>query len=109
MTAITRWPHITSTLGSARKRSQDEVRGLELLALNDDRLAGVVRQQRVIEFGDLLAARPIPELEDRADQPDPCHIVDEPRFRQYLERRRMRRRGARIFLRRRILIEQAYA
>jgi hypothetical protein len=90
-----------------REPIQDEIRGLELLALDDERLARVLRQERMIEFCHLLAGRPVPELEDGADQPDARHILDQPGLRENFEGRRVGRRGARILLRRRVLVEKA--
>src|SRR5262245_28899789 len=67
---------------------------LVLLALDDVRIRGVAREQRVIELSDTLAGRSIPEPDGRRDQPDTDHVVDEAGGAEDLECARMRRRGA---------------
>ena len=57
---------------------EDQLGGLELLALNDIGITRVVLEQRVIELRHQFAARPVPELEDRHHQSDPRHVLREP-------------------------------
>ena len=75
---------------------EDEPRGLELLALDDEWEARVVLEERMVERGDALARRAVPELDDGTDEPDAGHVLDEAGLGQQLQRRRMRGRGARI-------------
>ena len=87
---------------------KQQLRGLELLALHDERMLGVVLEDRVIELGDQRVRRPVPELEDRRHQPDPRHVVGEPVVAQEIECRGVRGGGARIGLRAVILVEQPH-
>ena len=91
---------------------ENELRGLELLALHHDGMARVVLKNRMVELRDEFSAWSIPELEDRCDQTGARHIVGKVTvgkavFGQEIECRRMRRRGARVGLRAAIVVEQA--
>ena len=87
---------------------ENQTRRLVLLALDDVRIRGVVREQRVIEFSDTLAGRSIPEADGRRDQADTDHVVDEAGGAEDFECARVRGRGARVVLQRGVLIEQAH-
>ncbi len=87
---------------------ENQTRRLVLLALDDVRIRGVAREQRVIELGDTLAGWSIPEPHGRCDQPDTDHFVDEAGGAEDLECARMRRRGAWVVQQRGVLIEQAH-
>src|SRR6185437_7337049 len=95
-------------IGQFAHAPEDELCRLELLALDDERKARVVLQQRVVEFRDLAPAWPVPELKDRRDQAEPRHVLDQPSLGQDLERAGMRRRRARIVLRALILVEELH-
>jgi hypothetical protein len=60
----------------------------------------------MVELGDQLLAGPIPELKDRRHQADTRHVGVEAVLAQQIERRRMRRRGARVGLQAAIVVEQ---
>jgi hypothetical protein len=71
---------------------------LVLLALDDEGIRRVVRQHRVVEFGDHAAAGTIPELEGARDEAALHHLVQQTELRQHLQRRRVRRRRPRGFI-----------
>ena len=52
-------------VGQLSQAIENELGGFELLALNDEWMAGVVLENNVIELGDLLAAWPIPDSKRR--------------------------------------------
>ena len=87
---------------------QNQVRRLELLALHDERVLGVVPQGGVVEFRYLAVGRPVPELEDRRDEPDARHIVGKAVVAEQIKRGRMRGRRSGIGLRAVIVVEQAH-
>ena len=87
---------------------QQKLCGLELLALHDKGMLRVVLENGVVELRDQLAARPVPELEDRRDQPDARHVGGEAVLGQQIKRRRMGGGGARIGLRAVVLVEQPH-
>jgi len=86
---------------------QDQLCGLELFALHDERMPRVVFENRVIELRDQRLARPVPELKDRRDQTDPRHVGDQLVVQQ-VKRRRMGGRGAQVHLQRAVVVEQAH-
>jgi hypothetical protein len=86
---------------------QNELRGLELFALHDERMPRVVFENGVIELRDQRLARPVPELKDRRDQTDAGHVADQ-RVVQEIQRRRMGGRGAQIHLQHAVIVEQAH-
>lgn len=49
-------------------------------------MIGVILENGMIEFGDLLAAWPIPELKDRRYQPDARHVIRKSILGQQIER-----------------------
>ena len=68
-------------------------------------MACVVLQNGAVELGDELAARPVPELEDRRDQADARHVVRESVLLEQIKRCRMGRGGARIGLQFAVVVE----
>ena len=85
---------------------ENELGGFELFALDDEGMLRVVLEDGMVEFGDLLAARPVPELEDRRHQTDTRHVVGEAIVGQQIERRGMGGRRARVGLRAFIDVKQ---
>ena len=69
---------------------------LVLLALHDERVAGVVLQDAEIELGDHFASGAIPDPEFGLDQTARDDVVDEAKAVEDFKRRRMGGRGARI-------------
>src|SRR5262249_58228535 len=57
---------------------QEQVCGLELLALNNEGMPGIPRKDRMMELRHESIGRPIPELKDRRDQSSPCHLLVQP-------------------------------
>ena len=72
-------------VGQRSQAIEKKLGGLELLALNNEWMAGVFFEDNVIELGDLLAAWPIPELEDGRHQPDARHVLRKSIFGQQIE------------------------
>ena len=68
-------------------------------------MARLVLENGVVELGDELAARAIPELEDRRDQADARHVVGESAFLEQIKRCRMGGGGARIVLQFAVVVE----
>jgi hypothetical protein len=67
--------------------------------LNYKWVVGVVLEDRVIELGDLLAARSVPKLEDRRNESNARHFVCKAVFGKKIECGGMSRGGPRIRLR----------
>jgi hypothetical protein len=86
---------------------EQETRRLELLALHDERMPGVVGQYGMIEFSDETIRRTIPELEDRGNESDARHVVGQPEFGKQIEGSWMRGRGPRVGLQAVVIVEQA--
>ena len=86
-------------VGQLSQTLKNKLGGFELLALNDEWMTGVVLEDNVIELGDLLAAWPIPELEDGRHQSDARHLVRKTILGQQIERSGMGRGSPRIRLR----------
>ena len=95
-------------IGHFAQALEQEIAGLELLALHDERMPRVVLEHGMIEFGDQRGARPVPEMKDRRHQPDARHVGVEAVLGEQIERRRMRGRGARIGLRAVIEVEHPH-
>src|SRR5262249_24571612 len=93
-------------IGKRAQPLEQELGGLELLALHDEGMACVVLEDRVIELGDELAGRPIPELEDWRDESYPRHVIGKSVVLEQIERRRMGGGRARVGLQRGVLVEQ---
>jgi hypothetical protein len=87
---------------------QDQLRGLELLALHDEGVLGIILEDDVVELRHQRIRRAVPELENRRDQPDPRHVIGEPVLAQQIERRRMGGGGAGVGLRAVVLLEQPH-
>jgi Thiamine pyrophosphate enzyme, N-terminal TPP binding domain len=82
--------------------------GLELLALHDEGMLRILRQNGMVEFGNEPVRRAIPELEDWRHQADPYHFLCQSMFRKQVQRRWMRRRRARVRLKAVVVIEQPH-
>jgi hypothetical protein len=54
---------------------EQKARRLELLALHDERMSGVVGQYGVIELSNESVRRTVPELEDWRDESYARHII----------------------------------
>jgi hypothetical protein len=65
----------------------------------------IVLENGVIELGDELAARPVPELEDWSDEADARHVVRESVLLEQIKRCRMGGGGARIILQFAVVVE----
>jgi hypothetical protein len=76
-------------VGQLSQALKKDLGGFKLLALNDKWMTGVVLKDNVIKLGDLLAAGPVPELENGRHQPDARHLVRETIIGQQVERGRM--------------------
>ena len=83
-------------IGESAQPLQQKLRGLELFALHHEGMARIVLEDGMVELGDELAARPVPELEDRRDQADARHVISESAVLEQIKRRRMGGGGARI-------------
>jgi len=93
-------------IGELAQAIKKKLGGLELLALNNEWMTGVFLEDNVIELGDFLAARPIPELENGRHKSDPRHIVRKTIIGQQIECSGMGRGSAWIRLQRFIYVEQ---
>src|SRR6266568_2170514 len=85
---------------------QKKLCGFELFALHDERMPRVIFENGMVELGDQLLAWAVPKLKDRRDEADARHVTVETVLAQQIERRRMRRRGARVGLQAAIVVEQ---
>jgi hypothetical protein len=94
-------------IGECTQPFEQKLCGLELLALHDEGMPGVVFENGMVELRHQLLARPIPELEDRRDQADARHVGIEAVVGQKVERGWMRGRGARVGLQAAIVVEHA--
>ena len=91
--------NMTSTLGRSCSRFENELGGLELLALHDEGVA-VSSLRMAWSNSATLSGRPVPELKNRRDEPDARHIVGKAVLAEQIEGGRVRGRRARIRLRR---------
>src|SRR5262245_2360132 len=73
-------------VGQIAQAIENKLCSFELLALNNEWMICVFLENNVIELRDLLAAWPIPELENGRHQPDARHLVRKAALGQQIER-----------------------
>ena len=73
-------------VGQLSQTLKNKLGGFELLALNNEWMIGVPLEDDMIELGNLLAAWPVPKLEDGRHQAHAGHVIRKAVLDQQIER-----------------------